>query len=114
MATRSGFSLVEVILALFVLSVGLLAVARALGLAEGVGGRLRERSRAVFDMHDAAARYHRADTVCLASSGSRRAGRITFSWAPGPAAATRRTTIVSEPPYQGARPESAASVVACP
>ena len=114
MVTRHGFSLAETLLALLVLSLGLLAVARAISLAEQFGGRVRARSRGVFEVREAIARYQRADTVCGLPSGNRRVGRAAFSWVPGPAQGTRLVTTVAEPPYAGAIPESAASVVACP
>lgn len=112
--SRHGFSLAETLLALLVLSVGLLTVAHAISLAERMGGRIRARSRGVFEMREAIARYQRADTVCGSPAGSRRVGRAALSWTPGPAVATRLVTTVAEPPFASALPESAASVVACP
>lgn len=113
-SNRLGFSLAETLLALLLLSLGLLAVARAISAAEQFGGRVRARSRGVFEVREAIARYQRPDSVCGVASGTRRVGRAALSWTPGPAAATRLVTTVAEPPYQGAAPESAASVVACP
>lgn len=112
--SRRGFSLMETILALLLLSVGLLAVAHAVGLAERFGGRVRARSRTVYDLREALARYQRADTVCATAAGSRRVGLASLSWGPGPAVATRLVTTIADAPMAGAWPESTASVVACP
>ena len=114
LSPRTGFSLAETVVALFILSVGLLAVAHAVGLAERFGGRIRARTRSVFEVREAIARFQRADTVCVAPGGTRRVGRTTVTWVPGPAAATRLVTTVAEPAFQGASPESAATVVGCP
>jgi Tfp pilus assembly protein PilV len=114
LSTRTGFSLAETIVAMLVLSAGLLAVAHVVGLAERFGGRTRARTRSVFEVREAIARFQRADTVCATAAGSRRVGRTALTWVPGPAVATRLVTTVAEPAFQGAVAESAASVVACP
>lgn len=111
--SRNGFTLADVLMAATFFLVAVLGVVAALASGERLATRVRATVHASLESRDAIARLALADTVCPAPSGSRGLARGALAWGPGPLPATRLVTVVVQPAFPTARPESTGTVVGC-
>ena len=113
MSSRHGFTLIDTLIALVLLELGLLGMARALGSGERLLTRGRLATRAAVQGRDLLARIARSDSVCAAPSGSRLLPGASVSWTLDASPSLRRVTALIERASPSPS-ESLATVVRCP
>ena len=113
-ASHSGFTLVEVIIAIIILSVGLLGLASTAGLVTRMIGQGQRYSEAAWM---ASQRFEtlRSQTCESMSRGSASAGQFSSSWTVTPVGTVvnRITVEVTSPTGVGTRIDTFATSVAC-
>ena len=110
--SRTGFTLIDTLVALLVLEVALLGLAGALSQGERLLARGRLATRAAVQGRDLLARVARRDSVCAATSGSRSFTGARVTWAPDISPSLRRVTVLVDRPSPAAA-ESIATLVRC-
>jgi Tfp pilus assembly protein PilV len=113
MLARTGFTLIDTLIAIVLLEVALLGLAGALAQGERLLARGRLATRAAAQGRDLLARVAQADSVCAAPTGARAFPGAQVSWSPDTSPSLRRVLVIIErvtPPTA----ESLATVVHCP
>lgn len=113
MPSRTGFTLIDTLLAILLLEVALLGLAGALGSGERLLARGRLATRAAIQGRDMLARVARIDSVCSTMSGARAFPGVRVTWTTEASASLRRVTALIERTAPVA-PESIATMVHCP
>ena len=112
MSSRSGFTLIDTLIALLLLEVALLGMAGALGSAERLLARGRLATRSAVQGRDLLARIGRSDSVCASPSGSRAFPGASVVWSVDVSPSLRRVSALIGRPGSGV--DSLATVVRCP
>jgi type IV pilus modification protein PilV len=116
MRERDGFTLVEVLIAVLVLSIGLLGLVSSAALTTrmiGQGQRFTEASTMAGQQFEVL----RSQTCAAMAGGTRAEGRFAVAWTIDSAVAGGRaqavTVIVQSPTTYGMRADSFATVMPC-
>ncbi len=114
LASHSGFTLVEVIIAVMILTVGLLGLASTAGVVTRMIGQGQRYSEAAWL---ASQRFEilRSQTCASMSSGTEPEGQFSSDWTVTPlgTAANRITVDVTSPTGVGTRIDKFETTVAC-
>jgi general secretion pathway protein I len=110
MASSKGFTLVEVLVALAIVSIALMAALRAAGQGTNAAGELRSRMLAGWVAEDRLAEHRaRGDWLALGiARGTQRQGGVDFAWREEviatPNSAFRRVDLFVSAPAEESRP----------